>query len=133
MNTPATPLYATGTKDAATEPPARASQVPPTDSDGSDRVTALRAGLEAWKASGGERGAPKDPIEKLAEAPTSLRAAVTAKCWDCQGRDADPAPKWRIGNCSCDTCPLHAVRPWQRLAGTAVPKVLGDQPESDPT
>lgn len=47
MNTPATPLYATGTKDAATEPPAQVSEVPP----GRDGAAERRTGPPA--ASGG--------------------------------------------------------------------------------
>lgn len=54
------------------------------------------------------------PAEALARNPRSLRLAINAKCWDCQGGDADPAPRKRIGTCGCTTCPLHAVRPYQR-------------------
>lgn len=57
-----------------------------------------------------------DPIAKLAERPTSLRAAITAKCWDCIGRDADPQPTRRIRECPCTGCPLHRVRPYQHGA-----------------
>ncbi len=55
-----------------------------------------------------------DPIEKAKRKPTSLRLAITAKCWDCQGGASDPAPRQRIGTCPVVKCPLHPVRPWQR-------------------
>jgi len=55
-----------------------------------------------------------DPIEKAKRKPTSLRLAITAKCWDCQGGAADPNPRQRIGTCEVTRCPLHPVRPWQK-------------------
>ncbi len=66
----------------------------------------------------------KTPIERHLERPKSLRAAITAKCYDCQGLDADPGVKWRIGNCECPECPLWTVRPWQGLEGSPIPKAL---------
>ncbi len=71
------------------------------------------------------KGAPRlDPIEKAKRNPKSLRAAITAKCWDCIGADADPNPKWRIGNCEITDCPLFHARPWQSLCGSPVPSSL---------
>jgi len=67
---------------------------------------------------------PKTPIEAHLGHPLSLRLAVTAKCWDCQGGDADPHPRWRIGNCEITDCPLWTVRPWQHKYGTPTPKGL---------
>lgn len=65
------------------------------------------------------------PIERLERSPTSLRRAVTAKCWDCQGGDADPAVRWRIGNCEVGkACPLYDVRPYQKMMGGEIPKSL---------
>lgn len=57
-----------------------------------------------------------DPIEKARRKPTSLRLAITAKCWDCVGGDADPLTRRRIRECSCAGCPLHPVRPFQAKA-----------------
>jgi hypothetical protein len=74
-----------------------------------------------------EAGIPvkvKNPLEKLADKPQSLRRAIDAKCYQCEGEDADPAVKWRIGNCLCDDCALYMVRPYQRLKGTPTPKSL---------
>ena len=65
-----------------------------------------------------------DPIVKLAQNPKSLRTAINAKCWDCQGRDSDPAPRWRIGNCCMPDCPLYAVRPYQSNQSRPMPAVL---------
>jgi len=53
------------------------------------------------------------PIEAQAKNPTSLRAAINAKCWDCIGGDADPSPRGQIRDCSITDCPLWVVRPWQ--------------------
>lgn len=55
-----------------------------------------------------------DPIQKAAKRPSSLRLAVNAKCYDCQGRDCDPGYRARISQCSVQKCPLHPVRPYQR-------------------
>lgn len=64
------------------------------------------------------RAARSNPDEKLARVlrsgKTSLRASVNAKCWDCIGGDADPAPKRRIGTCVVKGCALYSVRPYQR-------------------
>lgn len=54
-----------------------------------------------------------DPLEKAAANPTSLRAAVNGKCFDCQGGAADPGWRERIGSCDVKSCPLNAVRPYQ--------------------
>lgn len=56
----------------------------------------------------------KNPLEKLATAPTSLRLAINAKCYQCEGEDADPGVKRRIGTCEIQSCALWAVRPYQR-------------------
>ena len=77
-----------------------------------------------------------DPLEKLRQNPTSLRAAINAKCWDCVGMDSDPAPKWRIGNCHMSDCGLFAVRPYQDNLSRPMPVVLrpdGEQGCSEST
>ena len=65
-----------------------------------------------------------DPMIKLRENPKSLRAAINAKCWDCQGCDSDPAPRWRIGNCVMGDCPLYFVRPYLSNQHRPMPAVL---------
>lgn len=64
------------------------------------------------------------PAEKAARYPGSRKLATEANCWDCEGRDADPAVDWRIGNCVCPNCFLYGHRPYQHLAGTPKPRVL---------
>jgi len=66
----------------------------------------------------------KDPIQKALENPKSMRCAINAKCWDCNGCDADPAPRWRIANCPMTDCPLYPQRPFQKLYETPMPKCL---------
>ena len=82
--------------------------------------------LRAWREAGGVSGPRRDPIEKLAERPESLRLAVTAKCYDCVGQDADASWQWRIGNCGVTGCPLYAVRPYQSQVGRPTPATLRD-------
>jgi len=53
------------------------------------------------------------PIEKLNLNPTSLRAAINAMCYDCQGRNADPNVIGRIKFCEITECPLFNVRPYR--------------------
>lgn len=65
-----------------------------------------------------------DPIERAKRNPKSRRLAVNAKCFDCQGRDADPCVAWRIGNCEIPACALWPVRPHQHLFGKPTPPGL---------
>jgi hypothetical protein len=75
--------------------------------------------LRAWRESGGERGPQLDPLERARRNPQSRALAVAAKCWDCQGGDADPGIRARIRECPITRCPLHAFRPYQRDEGEA--------------
>ena len=63
-----------------------------------------------------------NPLEKARMNPRSLRLAVNAKCFDCEGLGADPDWKWRVGNCLITECSLHPVRPYQRLRNKTMPK-----------
>lgn len=72
-----------------------------------------------------------NPIEKALKNPKSLRAAINAKCFDCQGQDADPAPKWRIGNCEMPDCPLYPLRPYQDNLSRPMPIALRDNGEQE--
>lgn len=67
------------------------------------------------------------PLEKLAKRPTSLRLAVNAMCYQCQGENADPSVQWRIGNCEIKTCALHGVRPYRRHEGKEPPAWIRKQ------
>ncbi len=59
------------------------------------------------------------PAEKLARNPTSLRAAINAKCFDCMGAGCDPGWRKAIGECTVRACGLYAVRPYQGAASDA--------------
>ena len=81
-----------------------------------------RDALERKQALGECR--QKNPVEKLADKPTSLRAAVNAKCFECNGEDADPCWKWRVGNCDIFGCGLWGVRPYRKMYRGPVPAAL---------
>jgi hypothetical protein len=55
-----------------------------------------------------------NPLERAAQDPKSMRKAVNAKCYDCQGGDADYGVRERIRSCDVVRCPLNPVRPYQR-------------------
>ena len=55
-----------------------------------------------------------NPIEKAKANPKSLRAAITAKCFECMGGGEDTGTRKLIRACTSHaTCPLHPVRPYQ--------------------
>jgi hypothetical protein len=56
------------------------------------------------------------PLEKLQAHPTSLRAAINARCFQCEGCDADPKVRYRIGTCTVTSCALWGVRPYQHIS-----------------
>ena len=87
-----------------------------------DRLQRAREAQARLRAEG--KYQQQDPIAKARAKPASLRLAITAKCWDCIGGDADPCPRWRIGNCAVTACPLHPQRPYQRYLGDPVPASL---------
>jgi len=47
----------------------------------------------------------------------NLRPVVESICFECVGGNDDPGPKLRVRDCACLDCPLHPIRPWQRLKG----------------
>ena len=49
------------------------------------------------------------PIEKAKRNPTSLRAAINGKCYDCVA-----GYKNEIRNCQMTDCTLHPVRPYRK-------------------
>lgn len=77
--------------------------------------TALQKAQEslAAKRAAGEEIERLDPVEKARRNPQSLRLAINAKCWDCQGGASDPGIRDRIGSCQVSRCSLHPVRPYQ--------------------
>jgi hypothetical protein len=78
-------------------------------------LQAARA-AQAARIAAGETIHVRNPLEKLTDKPTSLRTAITAKCYQCEGEDADAGVKKRIGQCGITTCALWAVRPYQQHA-----------------
>lgn len=80
----------------------------------SEGLRQARLKLAEIKAAGGkvER---LDPLQKAWKNPTSLRAAVDGKCWECCGAGADgyEFTKETIRTCQAVKCPLHPVRPYQ--------------------
>jgi hypothetical protein len=85
---------------------------------------ALKRAHEAMRArrEAGEVIERLDPMEKARRNPTSRALAIAAKCWDCQGGNADPGVRRRVGECSITRCPLHPVRPYQRGDDEAEPE-----------
>lgn len=70
-----------------------------------------------------------NPIEASRARPRSFKAAIRAKCWDCEGQDADPCVNWRIGNCEITECPLWKLRPYQHHLGKPKPPGLWTESE----
>jgi len=55
-----------------------------------------------------------NPLEKAKTNPKSLRLAVNAKCFECEGEDYDPGWRGRIRGCIIPDCPLFPVRPYRK-------------------
>jgi len=58
-------------------------------------------------------GRKLNPLEQSRRNPKSRVLAIRAKCWDCEGRDADPGWKERVRECVVHDCPLRPFRPYQ--------------------
>lgn len=67
----------------------------------------------AEMAARGEQVVRLNPREKAEQNPRSLRAAITAKCYECVGEDSDPGWRAVIRDCTSYTCPLRVLRPYQ--------------------
>lgn len=80
----------------------------------SESLTLAREKQKALRESGGNT-AQKTPIERAQNKPTSLRLAVTAKCWECMGGGIEGRTHTRkaIRECTSRSCPLLPVRPYQ--------------------
>ena len=57
-----------------------------------------------------------DPVAKAAADPHSRRKAINAYCWQCMGGGSHPNVQHMIAGCGIDTCLIHHVRPYQRMA-----------------
>lgn len=72
-------------------------------------TAALKEYVEKVKAGEVEKPKTLDPIQKAKQNPTSLRAAINGKCYDCCcGNRAE------VSRCQITDCSLYPVRPWQR-------------------
>lgn len=62
-------------------------------------------------ADNGHRMTKRNPLEKLQDNPKSLRCAINAMCYDCNGME-----NWarRTRECDITTCPLFNVRPFRK-------------------
>lgn len=100
--------------------------IPRSGASNGERMDIMRvkaaAAREERKAAG--RSTRLTPVERSQADPRSRTKAIAAMCWDCQGGDADPCNPWRVGNCTIEACPLHWLRPHQKLQGTPTPKAL---------
>lgn len=67
------------------------------------------------------------PLQKHNSNPGSLRLAINASCYQCQGEDSDPCFQWRIGNCEIATCGLFTVRPYKNMEGRPIPASLSSE------
>lgn len=75
----------------------------------------IEAALEAQRRmrENGEQLERLSPREKAARNPSSLRAAINAKCFDCVGAEnADGGYRRAVRECPARTCSLHPLRPW---------------------
>ncbi len=104
------PETTTGTSDDISS---LATSQEPSDLRPQSALDRARAKTAAMRAAGVQI-VRLDPMTKAANHPKSLRLAITAKCYDCSGRDEDPGMRGRVLDCNAPTCPLWPVRPWQR-------------------
>ena len=65
------------------------------------------------------------PRERLERNPRSLRASINVVCWDCEGGDADPGVRKRIGSCTIKSCGNWPNRPYQKGAEETEEEVPG--------
>jgi hypothetical protein len=54
-----------------------------------------------------------NPLDEALARPKSRVLAIRAKCWDCEGRGADPGWQRRVRECVVESCPLWHLRPYQ--------------------
>lgn len=66
----------------------------------------------AARRAAGETIERLDPVQRAKRKPTSLKLAIAARCFQCQGEDQDPGVRQRIRDCGCEaTCALWPHRP----------------------
>ncbi len=103
---------------------------------------ARKAALKAQLAKGQERMRElreagwkpvyRNPVEQAQDKPGSLKAAIKAFCWTCEGADADPGTKFRVRDCKVGPkCALYPHRPWQNVKGGVTVNEAGELQASD--
>jgi len=104
---------------------AEAPAVVATDPDADTRRAELRARMQRGQEkmremrAAGWKPVHLNPVEQAKANPNSMKAAIKAFCWLCEGADADPGTKVRVRDCAVgDKCPLHPHRPWQNVKGS---------------
>jgi hypothetical protein len=85
--------------------------------DRKEMPPAAQEALRRYREAGGK---PErlDPVARALKKPTP-RNCIAAKCWQCQGGDADPKPKERIRDCQIVDCGIWPLRPYTRIRGKA--------------
>ena len=56
------------------------------------------------------KGPTRSPLERAQKNPKSLRAAIDAKCFQCQGEGQDPGTWARVRECTIPDCGLYLAR-----------------------
>jgi hypothetical protein len=54
-----------------------------------------------------------NPLQEAQAEPRRFALAVRAKCWDCEGRGADPGWQDRVRTCQITDCGLYHLRPYR--------------------
>jgi hypothetical protein len=80
--------------------------------NGTEALAEWRRKVEAGEVEAPERAA--DPLERARRKPTSLKLAVAARCWQCQGEGEDSGWREAIGTCAVPGCALWPHRPYQK-------------------
>lgn len=71
-----------------------------------------------------------NPVERAKRNPNSLRAAITAHCYQCCGAGADPNVRQTIRDCGILDCSLHHLRPYQKSKGKSVDQLTEEEIEA---
>jgi hypothetical protein len=78
---------------------------------GKDALAEYRRKIAAGEIEAPSRAA--NPLERAQRKPTSLKLAIAARCWQCQGEGADVGWREAIRACTAFGCALHSHRPYQ--------------------
>jgi hypothetical protein len=82
-----------------------------TDEKKKDALAEYRRKVAAGEIEAPQRSA--NPLERAQKRPTSLKMAIAARCWQCQGEGEDVGWREAIKRCTVPSCALHPHRPYQ--------------------